>query len=275
MKFLIKSSTLILMVFLSTCLFGQNTIVKNPEGTRYYAMDYMKVKPGMHSDYLALEKAWKKIHQHNIKEGKLVNWAIESVLYPNGANADYNYVTRMTFDSKKQLSAYVEKFPMPENVSSILTPEEMKLFNRTSEIRTFVKSEVWSAIDRVLTENMEEGKIVAFNYFDFPEGKRRADHTKIETDIWKPIHTARIKEGKMKGWVLLGMVFPFGASMPYHDATVDIYKSMEDYMKDSPMPYFEKIHPGKDVNKLLKETSDASTMVKGEVRMALDSTNKK
>jgi hypothetical protein len=34
--------------------------------------------------------------------------------------------------------------------------------------------------------------------------------------------------------------------------------------------YYKKIHPGKDINKLLDQTEAATTLVKGEVRMVID-----
>ncbi|MCB0583611.1 MAG: hypothetical protein KDD10_30300, partial [Phaeodactylibacter sp.] len=68
---------------------------------RYYAIDYMKVEPGKHDDYLKLEKAWKKIHEANIKAGKYSYWTLTSVLYPSGAEEAYNYVTRINFSGEK------------------------------------------------------------------------------------------------------------------------------------------------------------------------------
>lgn len=241
--------------------------------TRYNAIDYMKVAPGMHADYLAMEKAWKKIHQHNIKAGKILSWNLSAVVSPSGANTEYNYVTRVTFKNAEQFASFMQNFPMPENLESILTADEMKLVQRTNEIRTLVKGEVWSTVDVVFAENPPKNTVQVFNYFGYPEGKTHADHVKNEIDIWKPVHSARIKDGKMVGWVLARMEFPFGSQMPYQDATVDVYKDMKQYMtQGNPIPYFEKVHPGKDLDKLLEETSTASDLLKGEVRMSIDST---
>lgn len=262
-------------LLLAALLCFANTALQAQEEaeTRYNAIDYMKVAPGMHADYLALEKAWKKIHQHNVKAGKILSWNLSAVVSPYGANTEYNYVTRITLKNAKQFANFLQDFPMPENLETILTADELKLVQRTSEIRTLVKGEVWSTVDVVFAENPPKNTVQVFNYFDFPEGKTSDDHVKMETDIWKPVHAARVKDGKMVGWVLARMEFPFGSQMPYQDATVDIYKDMEQYMtQGNPLPFFEKAHPGKDLSKLLEQTSAAADLLKGEVRVHIDGT---
>ena len=63
-------------------------------------------------------------------------------------------------------------------------------------------------------------------------GQDATNHIKVEQDVWKPVHQARIDAGTMKGWFLLGLVFPYGANMEYQDATVDVYSSIADYFAD-------------------------------------------
>lgn len=237
----------------------------------YQSFDYMKVEAGNHQDYLKLEKAWKKIHEHNIKRGKISSWEFSKVMSPSGASTEYNYVTRISLKKGEQFESYMETFPMPEDLSTILNPEEIKLLNRTGELRTYVKNEIYSTIDMVLPEGYKDAKIHVFNYFDHPPGKYRSDHVAVEKDIWKPVHEARTKDDKLAGWVLAGMMFPFGANQPYHEITLDMYTDMGQYMADNSFEsYFKKIHIGKDTNELMKQTSDSSILVKGEVRMVLD-----
>ena len=207
--------------------------------TNYNSVDYMKVAPGMGAEYVQLEAVWKKIHQANIKEGKYDFWELTRVMYPSGTNREYDYVTRIQCSGEKQYAAFLEGDFFPKNWTSLLTPSEIDLVMRTGEIRNLVKSEVYVAEEYIAVENMGHPNIQVFNYFDFPVGKSRADHFKVEKEIWKPVHQARINDGKMKGWVLARKVLPFGASMPYHDATVDLYDSMEDYfclLYTSPSP---------------------------------------
>ncbi|MCO6489348.1 MAG: hypothetical protein J5I98_13065 [Phaeodactylibacter sp.] len=237
---------------------------------RYYAIDYMKVEPGKHDDYLKLEKAWKKIHEANIKAGKYSYWTLTSVLYPSGANEAYNYVTRINFSGEKQLADYLENWAMP-GLENILTKEERDMVARTPEFRTLVRSEIWARADQDVSEDMSDANVMVFNFFNFPETGSRTDHMRVEREIWKPVHKARREAGEMKGWVLLAKQLPYGSADAYHDATVDIYANMEQFLNQgSPLPYFEKVHAGKDVDKLLAETEAAADLIRAEVRMKVD-----
>lgn len=267
--------SLFLLAF--ACLFSINIIAQENETAKklqsYYVFDYMKVKPEMRKDYLALEKAWKKIHLKNINAGKYESWNLVRVASPSGVSSEYNFITRTRFKGEKAIAEHIENSSMPENWESLLTAEEIALVKRGNEIRTWVKSETWTLGDIIYPEGTK-ANVSVFNYFDYPEGSGRSDHFKVEKEIWKPVHQARINDGKLKGWVLTRMVMPVGTSMPYHDATVDLYDNIEQMMMDNPMPYFEKVHPGKNVDKLLEETGAVSDLVRREVRINLDSATK-
>lgn len=253
----------ILCLFLSHSMTAQDKL--------YHSFDYMNVEPGNHQDYIALEKAWKKIHEYNIKEGNIVGWEFAKVLSPVGASVDYNYVTRTSVRAGKQFESFMESFPMPEDLSSILSPSELELVNRTGQLRTYVKNEIYSVAEAVLPIGYADSKIHVFNYFDHPKGGGRSAHIKVETDIWMPVHQARAEEDKLEGWVLAELELPFGADQPYHEVTVDMYKDMSQYMEDKSFgSYFEKVHPGKDTDLLMKQTVEAASLIKGEVRMIID-----
>jgi hypothetical protein len=264
--------TRIFFLLMMAIFFGQihTAIAQQAEPTYYIIYDYMKVKPGKWEDYMKLEKAFKKIHAARKKAGKMDDWGLLWVLSPNGANTEYDYVTFNAFAGDAQLANHYEGQFMPDNWSNLLTPDEIEVVMNAEEIRTLVKSEVWTALDRVLADDVKTAKISVFNYFGFPEGGSHEKHVKAETDIWKPIHAARVKDGTMKGWRLLQMQMPFGAGMPYHDATVDLYANMSQYLAQWFDKYFSKVHPGKDVNAMLKQTEESCTLLRGEVRMVID-----
>ncbi len=270
MKNTLFSLLLALLVGHATTAFAQTATVSD---TTYYSVySYIKVAPAMRDDYLKLEKAFKKIHAAKKKAGEMENWSLAAVMSPSGANCAYNYVARNGLRGNKQLAYYYEGNYMPKNWQSLLTPAEVALVNRTDEIRTIVKTEVWSAAGaEIFADGWEKTtKIAVWNYFSSPAGKTRADHIKMENDIWKPIHAARVKDGTMMGWVLLGLELPFGANQPYNMATIDLYTDMSQYLAPWFEPYFKKIHPGQEIPELMKQTNAATTLVKGEVRMIID-----
>ncbi len=259
-------SLLLAILFCQT----QSAFAQQAEPTYYVIYDYMKVKPGKWDDYLKLEKAFKKIHAVKKKAAKMDDWGLLAVLSPSGASTEYDYVTYNVYAGEAQLANYYEGQYMPDNWSNLLTPDEFEVVMNASEIRTLVKTEVWTTTDRVLADDYKTAKISVFNYFDFPATGSHDKHVKVETDIWKPIHAARVKDGKMKGWRLLQMQMPFGADMPYQDASVDLYTDMKQYLAAWDPQYFAKVHPGKDMTALMKQTNEACTLLRGEVRMVID-----
>lgn len=144
-----KTSIKLVLAFLCLCLPFTNSFAQTPDApTVYYVVDYMKVNNGMHTEYLQLEKAWKKLHQANIKAGKQANWVIEQVLSPGGENVAYNYVTSQAYIGEKQLAAYMESNdPFPIDWESMFTHEEASLMMRTNQIRTRVKTEIYAVVD--------------------------------------------------------------------------------------------------------------------------------
>jgi hypothetical protein len=264
--------TRIFFLLLLAILFGQThtAIAQQAEPTTYIIYDYMKVKPGKWDDYMKLEKAFKKIHAARKKAGKMDDWGLMRVLSPAGANMEYNYVTFNVFAGDAQLANQMEGQFMPDNWSNLLTPDEFEVVMKSDEIRTLVKSEVWANLDNVVADDIKSAKISVFNYFDFPATGSHDKHVKAETDIWKPIHAARVKDGTMKGWRMHQMIMPYGAAMPYQDATVDLYADFKQYLAGWIEKYFAKVHPGKDVDALLKQTEESCTLLRGEVRLIVD-----
>ena len=261
---------LILTFMLAVLCQVSTTSAQSADTTLYVVYAYMKVAPGEDAEYLKMEKAYKKLHAAEKKAGILDNWALFSVMSPYGTDCAYNYIAVNVLRGDKQLAGYYEGSGTSINWQSLLTKEELDLVNRTNAIRSLVKEEVWTITDDVSAPDWEKGKIAVFNYFSSPAGKTRADHIKVEQDIWKPIHAARVKDGKMTRWALMNLEFPFGAAMPYNMATIDFYTDMNAYLAGWFDTYFAKVHPGKDASELIRQTNAACSLDRGEVRMVLD-----
>ncbi len=257
------------------CLCVMQTSAQTTDTTRYNHYAYMKVKPGMYDDYLKLEKAWKKIHAANKKAGKLHDWSLAEMVSPSGANNEYDFVCRNAYRGIEALSASFEGSFMPENWKSLLSAEEIALVNRTEEIRTLVKTEIWSTEQASVlwaADADTKAKIFVFNYFTLPEGKSADNHTQMEMDIWRPVHAARMKDGHLKGWLVLNMEMPlpYPESAPYQCATVDAYADLKQLLAPTGGNYVKKIHPNKTQAEVWKQTADAATLVKADVRMMVD-----
>ena len=255
--------------------FSPQLIAQEAEQVTYYhVQEYMKVAPGGEDDYLKVEAIWKKIHAANVKAGKYVGWELSSVIFPTVNSSEYNFVTRTVFRGADQLGESMENWSMPENLSSLLTPEELKMVDHTDEYRTMVKREVWTVVDMISSGEEDATKIVVFNYFKSPEGKGRGDHFRVEEDIWKPVHQSRIDAGEMQAWGVVNLELPWGDGYGYDSGSADGFRSVKEFLASgrTMFDHFGKAHPGKDADKLMAETDVNTNLVKSEIRKILDYT---
>lgn len=269
--------TLFKFFILAACLclianptFGQEA----DEAQTYHVHDYLQVAPGNHADYLAVEKVWKKIHQANIKAGNYLYWELTEIVMPVGSSTEYNYVTRIAVRGEENLAALMTGEFFSGNLTENLTDAEKALFQRTGELRTYVKKEVYTVSHILPAEDFKDVKVSVMNHFDYPEGSGHQAHVQMEKDIWAPVHAARIKAGEMLGWVVANKIMPGGAGESFHDVTVDLYKDMPTYLANrSPMPQFNKVHADKSIDNLMAKTDAAASLVYTEVRHTLDASN--
>ena len=56
---------------------------------KYILIDYMKVEPGKGQQYIKMEQdLWKTVHKTQIENKNIESWAVYSVRYPSGTQAD-------------------------------------------------------------------------------------------------------------------------------------------------------------------------------------------
>jgi len=267
MKFCFK-----LLLLVACFTFTAQALVAQEDtntAVRYNVHDFFYVAPGDHADYQAVEKVWKKLHLANIEAGKYLFWELAEIAI--ASNTDYNYVTRIVVEGEDQLAALLSGKAFEDNATSVLSETEKATLGLTGDSRTWVKREVYTVSSILPAADFDEVKVAVHNHFDYPKGSNHRTHVQVENDIWKPVHAARIKAGAMLGWVLADKTLPWGASEPYHDVTVDLYKDLASYLRQaSPMDQFNKVHAGKDMDALMEQTSAAATLMSSEVRLILD-----
>ncbi len=252
-------------------LFTQVTLKAQDDGPYFVVFDYMKVAPGMSEDYLKLENAWKKIHQTRIDAGSLDGWSLHQVVMPSGAQGEYNYVTVNGYAGRKQLAGHFSADgPMPDDLSKILSPEELALVNLTSTIRDMIKTEVWQVRDMAEESSGANAMVSVFNYFKLKPGVLGREHGKMEAEVWKPVHEAKIKNGEMAGWAMASLFMPYGSEVPYSNATVDWYTDMEQMIMPASDGLFEKVHPGKNADDMYAKTRELADLLRAEVRYRID-----
>jgi len=113
--------------------------------TKFIRLGFMKVKPGKNADYLKAEKEdWMPLHRSLVNGGQSSGWALWQVVFPGGTDSPYDYVTSSRYSAYSQIP--VADY---ENIFKKVSPSKnvSDIFNRTTESRDLVKSELWEVID--------------------------------------------------------------------------------------------------------------------------------
>lgn len=273
MKFLtMKSPIQLLLIF---CLFSYIVplAAQSEEPRSISRVDYMKVAPNHIDDYLAVEKVWKKIHQKNIDDCKYQYWEVQEVISPAGDQYSYNYITRISFVNPEQYSAFLEGGVTPKGVDRLLTKDEMKVYNKTVDARTLVKTEVWQLMDERLEEEDDQDPSMysKFNFFIINEGYTADNFVEVQS-IWSPIHEARIADDKLEAWSVMRKLMPSGTHFDERYATIDRYKSMTDLMLDDPSRYFDML--GNNADEVFEKTDAGANLARQEIRKKVMSSDR-
>lgn len=238
----------------------------------YAVVNYMKVTPEDEIKYVKLEKeVYKKLHKERIKKGQLFGWYLFQVLSPRGDEATYNYATVDMYLAKggDGLSAHFESWDIP--MKEVLNEEEQARLQETDATRTLVKQEVFEYKDGVWKDNFRRpAKFTVINYMKLKPSLFTSVYAEVESKYWKPIHTQNIKAGNMASWALYYKQLPLGEQETYDAATVDSYDHFNHTLVSHFDEIFPMVHPDKDPDKVVRETTEARSLVKREVRMLMD-----
>lgn len=110
--------------------------------------------------------------------------------------------------------------------------------------------------------------VVVVDYMKTAPGREDA-YVRLERELWKPVHTARIRAGAMRSWSLYKVRFPHGAAVPYDYVTVNVFDSVADADRD-PLAWFPQVHPERTVPEVMRDTEAARELVRGELWYRLD-----
>ena len=113
------------------------------------------------------------------------------------------------------------------------------------------------------------------NYFAIKYMKvgpgHESHYLQLELDIWKKIHTARIKADVLDGWYLYRVVSPAGESTKYNYLTIEVYDSAEKlagHFDGYGVDYSKILNPEEIIQAL--NTPKARAMIYEEVWRSVD-----
>jgi len=269
-----QNLVLTLICFLFVSVLSTNTSQAQDADPMYVATSYMKVKPENIQEYRKLEKVWKKIHEARIKKGTLTNWAMYEIAVPYGTASEYNFATVNMYRGSKLLAGHYEGEGMMNDIAKVLTPEEMKLVQKTNQLRDMVKEEIYRTRSWTKSKLQKPSKCIVVNFMKSKEGYRGKDIGAMENKYWKPLHQSRVDKGQMDDWAFYSLELPYGKNIGHNAVSVDFYQSIEQYFA----PWYDedevkKIHPTISFDDILKKTNEVRDLVKADVWMLVDYTN--
>lgn len=269
MKTLTGPKTILLLVFIAAFIFAgyQNKANAQNAPAIFAIVDFMKVKPENEAKYLEVEKnTWKPLHQERLNQGRIIGWILYRVLY-TGTNDPYNYVTMTLFDNP----AHLEDPWAGIDPAKVLPGKDIdKLSDETLKSRDLVKSNLIVRLDEIVPEGGPgQIKYIEVDYMKVKPGNE-AVYVDVEENTWKPVHQEFMKAGSRVGWSLWNEIYPAGAAMDFQYVTANYFK---DFSKINAADYtaaFGKAHAGKNLDELMKKTTDSRDLVRSELWQTVD-----
>ena len=221
--------------------------------------DYMRV--ANEQEYIELEKKWRKIHQERFERGIIKGWAVYRVMFKT-PDDPYNFVTVSWYDSFSKLDN-----PIADEIIQAAYPEmskdDVKAFHKETEsIRRRVSAGVFH--QRMTTANGldKAGTFYVINEVKVKQGKSK-ELLKIYEEIYKPLYEEDIRNENRTLWSLWEK-WP-GDMKDFQYLAADGYSSLEQIDQVNYMAYFNKIHPGKNVEEISDRVEELRELVSTEM----------
>ncbi len=107
------------------------------------------------------------------------------------------------------------------------------------------------------------------DYMKIPDGQTLR-YRKLETELWKPVHQARVNKGYITSWRLYGHHFPGGES-DYQYVTVTEFPSLQ-AMDELHYPgLFQEVHGADYDTSISEETAASRTLTHTDIWALIDS----
>ena len=111
------------------------------------------------------------------------------------------------------------------------------------------------------------------DYMKIPPGQALR-YRSLETDLWKPVHQARVDKGYITSWKLYGHHFP-GGSGNYQYVTVTEFASLQAMDELHYPELFQEVHSADYDTSITAETAESRTLTHTDIWALIDSAGPK
>jgi hypothetical protein len=235
------------LIFVFTLIALSHTLLsQNPDSSKFIDVSFIKSKS---ADYVNFEKnVWKPINQQMIKEGKKSGWYLYKLKYPQGTEAEYDYIVVNVFPDWNQLTFSSEDLTaVLKNMNSKWKPDS--LLKKTDANRSVAWRQLYRLIGQAVAKEKEPSKYLIINAVK-PIAGQEGEYVKMEQTYFKPFHTARAAEGIMNNWGLYKRELPYGEKFDYDYVTFNGYATWNDITKQNPPTAWKKVHGDLNFNEV-------------------------
>ena len=184
----------------------------------------------------------KPFHEELIRQGVLVGWAFYKVDFPNGSdcNCEFREVRAFTdIKSMDILSSDAFTMEVAQKVFPDQNLEELMVMFR--EKVEFKNSQIY-ALEDELVPGPSKSHMLVVNFMDVKQGMD-SEYEKMEKEVFKPVHEASRKAGKLVDWSMWERVIPYGADFDHDYLTIDVWGSYENMADQDMGAFWKEIHP--------------------------------
>lgn len=237
----------------------------------YMQVDYMKVLPGAEEDYVWMENAiYKPIHTQRIANGEIVAWYLYQVQYPRGSDSEYDYVTITAYANFSLMDE--SSVPYETLIKSVHPDKSIDEINGyATNTRKLVRSEVLKSIDRFPGELENPSRSMLIDLMKASPLKEPV-YTRMEKEIWRPLHMERKQRGLLESWGFYELVFPGGLEHPYSHATATGFRNWEQIKDSWPEDIWAEVHPNATQEELELRAHETRDLVSTQIWKLVDFT---
>lgn len=254
------------VLFALPLLFVYNGAQAQTNQTVYVGVNYIKVTQGKGSVYNDLLNTYStRINEDYFKAGKILGWYVNYVLMPTGTSTDYDMtIVTVTTDMSLLVDDTTSIRGRFKKVLPGASDETIQMiFDAYAGSRTLVKKEIYSFVDGVnLSSN--PSKYAQVDFMKATSGKE-SDYVKMEKDIYKPMHTEMVKQGKKDDWGFYALEMPYSSVGAYDYLTANFFTSLNQSNGVNYSETFKKVFPKMDMTAVWTQTNNVRKIVRSEI----------
>ncbi len=258
MKYFVQV-TLLMFFCVNVAVFAQT------EEDVYLNIDYYKVDSEDYTEFESLvTEEWKELMSSKQSPDQLNGWFFYRVIYPGGQSSKYNYVIISTYKDPNTL-VQVSNAIDEETHSS-----NERLMDQTYDLATHQFSELWKTEAGIFNNNNSDpSEFVLFNYMMVNPGKG-AEYLTLENDMARPLHEARVEDGRMHSWRTYSLMQPGGLDYKYNFATADHFTELNHIEYGFTNELIKSVMPGTNINEMFEAIYATRDIIKSETWQLID-----